>query len=174
MPGQVRSPGDLWKVLMSKTIANAKVPKTRFNIDAFLHPSNERPGSFNVPGGYFLDDDLEGFDPRMFKISPPEALWMDPQQRKLLEVVYEAFENSGTPLEDIAGQRIGCFVGSFTSDYQQMATKEPDFRHIYAATGVDTGMLGSRISYAFDLKGPRYIGVTESHEKNIFADNHSV
>ncbi len=108
MPGEIRSPSDLWKLLMSKGIARSdKVPKSRYNIDAYLHPVNDRPGSFNVPGGFFLDDDLEAFDPTMFNISPVEALWMDPQQRKLLEVVYEAFESSGTSLDNAAGKRIG-------------------------------------------------------------------
>ncbi len=157
MPGDVRCPKDLWNLLMSERIANkAKVPRSRFNIDAYLHPSNERPGSFNVPGGYFLEDDPEAFDHGLFNISPVEALWMDPQQRKLLEVVYEAFESSGTTLETVSGQKTGCFVGSFTFDFQHMAQKESDFRHAYVSTGVDTGILGNRISYVFDLRGPRY------------------
>ncbi|KAI1317532.1 reducing type I polyketide synthase [Xylariaceae sp. FL0255] len=155
MPGDVRGPNDLWELLIAKGIANTpKVPKSRFDIDAYLHPSNERPGSFNVPGGYFIDDDPEAFDASMFGISPIEALWMDPQQRKLLEVVYEALENSGTTVQQIDGQRIGCFMGSFTYDFQHMSLKEPDFRHPYVSTGVDTGILGNRVSYVFNLKGP--------------------
>lgn len=63
-----------------------KVPPSRFNIDAYLHSDNERPGSFNVPGGYFIDSDLQDFDPTLFNISPIEAMWMDPQQRLLLQV----------------------------------------------------------------------------------------
>lgn len=140
---------------MSKGIANsARVPKSRFDIDAYLHPSNERPGSFNVSGGYFLDENPEDFDPGLFKLSPVEAMWMDPQQRKLLEVVYEAIESSGNTLDQVAGQMTGCFVGSFTFDFQHIAAKETDFRNPYMATGGDTGMLGSRIGYIFDFKGP--------------------
>ncbi|KAI3331710.1 ketoacyl-synt-domain-containing protein [Xylariaceae sp. AK1471] len=155
MPGGVRSPRDLWELMMSKGIASsAKVPKSRFDIDAYLHPNNERPGSFNVSGGYFLDHDPREFDPAMFKISPVEALWMDPQQRRLLEVVYEAFESSGTKLEDVSGKKMGCFVGSFTVDYQMMVGKETDFKHAYAATGIDTGILANRLSYVFNLNGP--------------------
>lgn len=156
MPGDVKSSSDLWRLLMSKRIGNvAKVPASRFNIDAYLHPKNERPGSFNVPGGYFLEDDPHAFDPGLFNISPVEALWMDPQQRKLLEVVYEAFESCGATLSDVAGRQTGCFIGSFTCDFQHMISKEPDFRHAYVSSGIDNGILGSRISYVFDLKGPR-------------------
>lgn len=52
---------------------------------------------------------------------------MDPQQRKLLEVVYEAFESGGVSLEKISGTTTAVFIGSFTSDFQQMSFKEPDF-----------------------------------------------
>nr|APX43983.1 polyketide synthase [Pestalotiopsis microspora] len=155
MPGGVKSPSDFWKLLMSKGIAKSnKVPKSRYNIDAYLHPDNDRPGSFNVPGGYFLEDNLEAFDPSVFNISPVEALWMDPQQRKLLEVVFEAFESSGTSLDDVAGQKTGCYIGCFSLDFQFMTMKESDFRHSYTAMGVDTGILANRVSHVFDLKGP--------------------
>ncbi|KAJ2996994.1 hypothetical protein NUW58_g789 [Xylaria curta] len=130
MPGGIRSPSDLWKLVTSKGIANTdKVPSSRFNVDAYLHPNNERPGSFNVPGGYFLEGDPYAFDPSMFNISPIEASWMDPQQRLLLEVVYEAFESSGTPLNVVSGRRTGCFIGSFTQDCIYTAATEPDFLH---------------------------------------------
>lgn len=156
MPGDVRSPGDLWKLIMSKAIANTdRVPKSRFNIDAYLHPSSDRPGSFNVPGGYFLNDDPEAFDTGMFGMSHVEALSMDPQQRKLLEVVFETFESSGTTLETIASRKTGCYVGNFTQDFLHMATKEQDFRSLYTAIGVDGGMLANRISHLYDLRGPR-------------------
>jgi acyl transferase domain-containing protein/NADPH:quinone reductase-like Zn-dependent oxidoreductase len=141
-------------MMNKKTASQSKVPSSRFNIDAHLHPNNERPGSFNVPGGYFLDGDLHEFDPSLFNISPVEAMWMDPQQRKLLEVVYEAFEAAGVTLQAMEYSKTGVFVGSFTSDFQQMSMKEPDFRHSYAATGVDPGIISARVSHAFNLYGP--------------------
>ncbi|KAI1806790.1 ketoacyl-synt-domain-containing protein [Daldinia bambusicola] len=155
MPGNVRSPSDFWNLLISRGIANTpKMPGSRFNIDAYLHPSNERPGSFNVPGGYFIDGNPYDFNPGMFNISPVEASWMDPQQRLLLEVVYEAFENSGTTLDEASGQKTGCFIGSFTFDFQQSMAKEPDFLHAYFAMGADPGLLGNRVSYVYNLTGP--------------------
>ncbi|KAJ5307079.1 hypothetical protein N7508_006094 [Penicillium antarcticum] len=155
LPGNVSSPAQFWDMMINKrTGRTAKVPASRFNIDAHLHPNNERPGSFNVPGGYFLDSSLQEFDPVVFNISPVEAMWMDPQQRKLLEVVYEAFESGGVSLNQIENTKTGVFVGSFTSDFQQMSFKEPDFRHSYAATGVDPGIISNRISHVFNISGP--------------------
>lgn len=141
-------------MINKRTGQTPKMPSSRFNIDAHFHSNNERPGSFNVLGGYFLQNDLKQFDPTLFGISPVEAMWMDPQQRKLLEVVYESFESAGVPLESISGTDIGCFVGSFTSDFQQMSMKEPDFRHSYAITGVDPGIISNRINFVFNLTGP--------------------
>lgn len=149
-----------------RSAQSAKVPKSRFNIDSHYHENLERPGSFTALGGYFLDDDMKAFDPSFFGISPIEAMWMDPQQRKLLEVVYECFESSGLTLEDVNGSKTSVFVGSFTSDFQQMSFREPDFRHNYAATGVDPGIISNRISHVFNLVGPRLdiyrLGLIES------------
>ena len=119
-------------------------------------------------GGYFLTQDLQEFDPALFGISPVEAMWMDPQQRKLLEVVYEAFESGGQTLQSVAGSNTACFAGSFTSDFQQMSFKEPDFRHSYAATGVDPGIISNRVNHVFNLKGPS-ITVNTACSSSVYA-----
>ena len=90
-------------MLVKKAAGNsAKVPKSRFNIDAHYHRNNERPGSFNVLGGYFLDGPAENFDPTFFNMTPVEAMWLDPQQRKILETCYEAIESAGLTLESVS------------------------------------------------------------------------
>ncbi|KAK4240609.1 reducing polyketide synthase DEP5 [Achaetomium macrosporum] len=155
LPGDVRSPAEFWDMMMKKRSGQTpKVPPNRFNIDAHYHQNNDRPGSFGVLGGYFLSDDLSDFDPGLFGLTPIEAMWMDPQQRKLLEVVYEALESGGIPLDKISGTRTAVFAASFTSDWQQMAFKEHSFRHSLAATGVDPGLISNRISHVFNLNGP--------------------
>ncbi|KAF3389803.1 Lovastatin diketide synthase mokB [Talaromyces pinophilus] len=157
LPGSINSAHSLWEVLKEKrSVQTPKVPASRFNIDAYLHERLDRPGSFNVPGGYFLDGNAEDFDPSFFNITPIEAMWLDPQQRKMLEVTYECLESAGCTLEDIKGSNTAVFVGSFTSDYQQMSTKDGDFRHNYAATGVDPGLISARIGNTFDLNGPSF------------------
>jgi acyl transferase domain-containing protein len=155
-------------MINQRTGQTPKVPASRFNIDAHYHSNNERPGSFNVMGGYFLNSSLQEFDPVLFGISPVEAMWMDPQQRKLLEVVYEAFESAGVTMSEIAGTKTACFVGSFTADFQQMAFKEPWFRHSYAATGVDPGLISNRISHVFNLNGPSIV-VNTACSSSVYA-----
>ena len=156
LPGGCDSDSSFWRMLVEKRSGQTpKVPKSRFNIDAHYHESLERPGSFNVAGGYFLDGNPEDFDPTFFNMTPIEAQWLDPQQRKMLEVSYESLVSAGVTLQSIAGSNTGVFVGSFTADYQQMSIRDPDFRHNYAATGVDPGIISNRIGNTFNLKGPR-------------------
>ncbi|KAI0466697.1 hypothetical protein F4859DRAFT_288396 [Xylaria cf. heliscus] len=157
LPGGVDSPSSLWDMLVDKrTGQTPKVPASRFNIDAYYHHDQDRPGSFNVLGGYFLDGNPHDFDPSFFNITPIEAQWLDPQQRRMLEVSYECLESAGMTLDEVAGSNTAVFVGSFTSDYQQMSTLEPDFRHSYAATGVDTGIISNRIGNILNLQGPSF------------------
>ncbi|KAK2596504.1 hypothetical protein N8I77_013391 [Diaporthe amygdali] len=171
LPGDVSSPAGFWDLMMSKRSGQTpKVPASRFNIDAHYHKNNDRPGSFGVLGGYFLSEaeDLASFDPGLFGITPIEAMWMDPQQRKLLEVVYEALESGGITLDAISGTRTAVFAASFTADWQQMSFKEASFRHSLTATGVDPGIISNRISHVFNLNGPS-IMVNTACSSSVYA-----
>jgi acyl transferase domain-containing protein len=109
----------------------------------------------NTMGGYFIKDDIRAFENDFFGINNLEATYMDPQQRKLLEVVFECFESAGLPLEKVSGSNTGCYVGNFTTDFQVMQTKDPEYLHRYSATGMGTTILGNRVSHVFNLLGPR-------------------
>lgn len=82
---------------------------------------------------------------------------MDSQQRQLLEVVYETFENAGKPLECVQGSNTGVFIGNFTNDSTIMQYKEPEYFSRYSATGTGTTILSNRITYCFDLRGPSVV-----------------
>lgn len=142
-------------MLIQKKSGQCKVPKSRFNIEGFYHPEGDRAGAMNTDGGYFLQGDVREFDNSFFGINNLEATYMDPQQRKLLEVVYECFESSGSALDTIAGANVGVYVGNFTVDFQTMQARDSEYLHRYSATGSGTAILANRISHVFDLKGPR-------------------
>ncbi|KAH0536611.1 Type I Iterative PKS [Glutinoglossum americanum] len=157
LPGGVSSPHDLWDMLIKQRSGQCKVPKSRFNIDGFYHPEgSDRAGVMNTMGGYFLQEDVRQFENSFFGINNLEATYMDPQQRKLLEVVYECFESSGATLEMIAGANVGVYVGNFTVDFQWMQVRDPEYLHRYHATGSGTAIMANRISHIFDLKGPSF------------------
>ncbi|KAI9154978.1 Highly reducing polyketide synthase virA [Paramyrothecium foliicola] len=154
--GGISSPSDLWDLLSNKQSAQSSVPAERFNINGFYHPDGKRAGAINVSGGYFLKEDVRQFDNDFFGINNLEASYMDPQQRKLLEVVYECFENAGVSMEEISGSNTAVYVGNFTVDHAAMQSKDTDYVHRYAATGGGTSIMSNRISHVFNLHGPSF------------------
>ncbi|KFH41335.1 Lovastatin nonaketide synthase-like protein [Hapsidospora chrysogenum ATCC 11550] len=153
-PGGASSGEKFWDLLMNKRSARRDVPPDRFNVDSFYHPDGDKRGTMNVRAGHFLEEDMAAFDARFFSISPAEAVSMDPMQRMLLEVVYEAIENSGTPMSQFAGTNTGCYVGCFTNDYDQIAKKDAETLPKYHSVGTGQSILANRISFCFDLQGP--------------------
>ncbi|EMR67052.1 putative polyketide synthase protein [Eutypa lata UCREL1] len=101
-PGDATTPDRLWEMVSQGRSALSEVPKDRYNIDAFYHPSGEHQGTTTARGGHFIRSDLAAFDAPFFKITAQEAHAMDPQQRLALELSYEALENAGLKLEDIS------------------------------------------------------------------------
>lgn len=79
---------------------------------------------------------------------------MDPMQRLLLEVTYEALENSGVPMAKVSGSNTSCFVGCFTKDYEEMLRRDMELAPKYQSTGASQTMLSNRLSYFFNMKGP--------------------
>ena len=133
------------------------MPKSRFHADEFYHPDLNYPNSINATGGYFLNEDIRAFDNSFFGINNLEATYMDPQQRELLEVVFECCESSGLTLEKLSSSNTGCYVANFTSDFQVLQAKDPETFHRYSATGMGLTILANRISHVFDLRGPNMV-----------------
>ncbi|RDA83527.1 hypothetical protein CP532_4154 [Ophiocordyceps camponoti-leonardi (nom. inval.)] len=173
LPGGISSPSGLWDFLREIKSARCLVPPDRFNIDGFYHEDGSRAGVMNVKGGYFLHEDVRNFDNSFFGINNLEASYMDPQQRKLLEVVFECFENAGLSMEDISGTSTAVYVGNFTVDYQSMQSRDPDYLHRYSATGGGTSIMSNRISHVFNLQGPS-LTLDTACSSSIYALHHAV
>lgn len=108
-PGDAASLESFWELLIQGRSSWSETPSERWHAGAYYHPSGERKGTVslypraNLPetqrtqtstkGGHFLSGNIAHFDAPFFAITPSEAKTMDPQQRMLLEVTYEAFEN---------------------------------------------------------------------------------
>ncbi|RAH60136.1 polyketide synthase [Aspergillus piperis CBS 112811] len=157
LPGQASSPSKLWDLLINNATGYGPVPPSRFNAAAYYHPDADRPGSINSTGGYFIQEDIRAFENAFFGINNLEATSMDPQQRKLLEVTYEALENAGIPLEKVHGTNTGVYVGNFTNDFLNMQYKDPEYSSRYTATGTGLAVLANRITHCFDLRGPSHV-----------------
>lgn len=155
-PGSSTSPSKLWELLKSPRDVLREFPTERLDLSGFYSQDGSRPGCTNVRGNksYLLSEDCRVFDAAFFRINNKEANGMDPQQRILLETVYEGLETAGWPLERMQGSSTAVYVGAMTADYSDMQARDPETLHTYAATGVARSMLANRISYYFDLRGP--------------------
>jgi emericellamide synthase (highly reducing iterative type I polyketide synthase) len=81
---------------------------------------------------------------------------MDPQHRLLLEIAFEAFENAGLSLESLWESNTGVYVGQWTTDYHEAATRDVSHPPKYLVTGTGPAISSNRLSYFFNLHGPSF------------------
>ena len=140
-PGGVGSPAQLWDLVANGVDAISPFPGDRgWDLERLYDPEAGRPGTSCANEGGFLHDAAE-FDPGFFGISPREAAEMDPQQRLMLEVSWEALEEAGIDPQGLRGSSTGVFAGSMYQDYGEVA-------------GMTSSAVSGRVSYTLGLEGP--------------------
>ena len=130
-------------------------PEELSNFHKLYNPKRFVNGRLVVMAGAYLEN-IRGFDAKFFGISPQEAHKMDPQQRILLQVVYEAIEDAGLRLEDLQRCRTGVFVGVMNLDYGSLSNDTSNYSNInqFTSTGITAPILANRISFCLNLTGP--------------------
>ncbi len=145
----------LWSLLSEGRCAVSKVPENRWAGGQFFHPRRFEPGkSYTWSAGVL--DDIWGFDPGVFGISPRESEQMDPQQRLLLELVWEALEDAGIPPSSLSSKEVGMFVGASALDYGNRGLFDVAAGDAHFATGNTLSLIANRVSYIFNLRGPSF------------------
>jgi acyl transferase domain-containing protein len=150
-PGGAVDPASYWQLLCTEVDAIRETPADRWNPDTCF--GRETPGQADLRWGGFLDR-IDEFDNHFFGISDREAELMDPQQRMLLELAWEALEDAGMPPSSLRGSRTGVFVGIGNSDYGILLSRDTSQSDAYVSTGSSLSIAANRISFAFDLTGP--------------------
>src|SRR6476659_7835950 len=152
-PGGVVGPEAYWSFLANGGDAIGEIPSDRWDADAFYDQDPFAPGRMSSKWGGFLSD-VAGFDADFFGISPREAEAMDPQQRVMLEVAWEALEHAGLAPDRLAGTRAGVMMGVYYTEYQGISAANPDRIDAYSATGNAHAVAVGRIAYLLGLRGP--------------------
>ncbi len=152
-PGDASDPRSYWELLCNGIDAISETPLDRWDVDAFYDPDPNAPGKMNTRWGGFLRN-IDEFDNHFFSISDREAMRIDPQHRMLLELTWEAIEDSGVRPSSLRGARAGVFIGISHSEYGMMLSTDLAQTDAYVSTGTADCMAAGRIAYAFDLRGP--------------------
>jgi acyl transferase domain-containing protein/D-arabinose 1-dehydrogenase-like Zn-dependent alcohol dehydrogenase/acyl carrier protein len=147
-------PEAFWDLLSGGVDAIREVPEDRFDIDEFYDPDPEVAGKTYTRFGGFLDG-IDGFDPEFFGISPREAVWIEPQQRLMLETVWEGLERAGYSPAALRGSQTGVFAGVAANEYAHLLSSESvDKIEPYFITGNALNAISGRVAFALGLEGP--------------------
>ncbi|WP_186156868.1 SDR family NAD(P)-dependent oxidoreductase [Burkholderia gladioli] len=150
LPGGLDTPEAFWNALQAGTCVVGERPGERWRWPGEIDPRGRHRG---IDRGGFLDD-IACFDAGLFRLSPKEVATMDPQQRILLELAWQALESAGYSADAVAGSRTGVYVGASGSDYRLLLEAAGIGVEAHVATGASMAVIANRISYSFDLRGP--------------------
>lgn len=120
---------------------------TRWKMEEYFTTEAEK-NRFCKHGSFIDSYDL--FDPEFFKITPTEAIYMDPQQRLFLEEAWKALEDAGYAGAGIDEQLCGVYVGCGSSYYSDLMHDAPAM----AFWGNSASVIPARIAYYLNLRGP--------------------
>ena len=107
-------------------------------------------------GSFVPDIDL--FDNAFFRISPVEADLLDPQQRMMLEVSWQALENAGIDPDRLKGSRTGVYAGISNDEYRMLVVDSEKPAEaagcLYALSGTNLNGAAGRVSFVLGFMGP--------------------
>lgn len=141
------------EALLSGDDLVTEVDPSRWTKSAYQHPDKKFPGtSYTFAAGTL--GDISGFDAAFFGLSPREVMHMDPQQRIVLEMTWEAIEHAGYAPSSQRGSDCAVYMGVASVDYGLRYHDDLNAMDQNTGTGSTSSIVANRISYLFDFKGP--------------------
>ncbi len=121
-----------------------------------LPPARRQPGwpVELMEGGYLRD--VDQFDAAFFGFTAREADLTDPQERLLLEAVWQALDDAGYPRHRLRRRhraRAGVWIGAMYNEYPFLGVERALAGEPVSA-GAGLADLANRVSYFLDLCGP--------------------
>jgi len=152
LPGGLNCDDDFWRLLSAREIVQVPIVE---RYGPGNRPIGKQSSASRFASAYegLLTDDAElMFDPRLFNISQPEFLNLNPQLRMLLHCAWEAFEYAGWSMNQLRNSATGVFIGSQTpsvANWRSMVGENE-----YSVLSPSLSMLANQVSYHFNLMGP--------------------
>ncbi|NEO42201.1 MAG: acyltransferase domain-containing protein [Moorea sp. SIOASIH] len=150
-PGDANTPEKFWQLLCSGQDAVREID--RWDIDSYYDPNPDTPGKMYIRHAALVSQ-VDRFDADFFGISPREANSLDPQQRFLLEVTWEALERAGINPHQLENTQTGVFLGIGQNDYFYLNINELNNISPHDGTGNGFCFAAGRLSYVLGLQGP--------------------
>jgi len=152
-PGGVHDVAGYRELLWTGRDAISEVPPERWSLAAWFDEAQDAPGKMYTRHGGFIGD-IAGFDAEFFGIAPAEAASMDPQQRLVLELSWEALEHAGMAPSSLAGSKTGVYLGIANGDYGRALFARPELIDPYFSPGNAFSVAAGRVAYVLGLHGP--------------------
>lgn len=146
------SADEMWELFSNYRSGVGELPAGRWSEYSRDPEMTRRMEQAQLTGGYI--EDIASFDAEFFGLSPLEAANMDPQQRIILQLTWEALEDAHIPANQLRGKPVGVFMGNTNNDYGMLISADPAEAPPYALTGNSSSIIANRVSYAFDFRGP--------------------
>ncbi|APC40563.1 type I polyketide synthase [Clostridium estertheticum] len=160
------SPEEFWDNLATGKCSINEIPEDRWDINQYYSPSDDKAKT-NCRTGAFIDNVFD-FDAKLFNISDEEASVMDPQQRIILELVFEILERAGYSKKKISGRSLALFIGASTNAYYEYHLNTLKMLNLKSFDSVTSLTSEQQESILKEWKNK--FGVTDFHP-NLLVDN---
>lgn len=162
LPGAGDTPDSTWEFLINGGDAIRDLPEGRWAEFLSEPQVAQAVAEGNTRGGYLDQKVVTDFDAEFFAMSPIEVERIDPQQRLMMELTWEALEHAHIPASDLRGESVGVYIGTSTSDFQLIAAMSlgetdpnvPASAEAYKIMGSASSIIANRVSYFYDFRGP--------------------
>ncbi|HEY9044868.1 MAG TPA: acyltransferase domain-containing protein, partial [Ohtaekwangia sp.] len=147
---------EFWDILKNGKDTIAEISKERWDAAKYYDPDPMAERKVQQRHASLLSD-IHHFDPLFFNISPAEASEMSPSQKLMLELSWEAVENSTIPFNDIKGKNVGVYVGNIWTDFEHYRKAKNAKATLHSAVGMSSNVVANRVSFALGFTGPSLV-----------------
>jgi len=147
---------EFWELLKNGQDTITEISKERWDAEKYYDSDPTVERKTNQRHASLLSR-IHDFDPLFFNISPAEAAEMSPSQKLMLELAWEAVENSTVPFQEVKGNNVGVYVGNIWTDFEHYRKSKNARATLHSAVGMSSNVVANRVSFAMGFTGPSLV-----------------